>query len=254
MRIAITGGIGSGKSYVCRILQQHYGVEVFNCDIVAKYIIATHPEVRQALTNLVAEEQGSTAGEKERAADKSVLTADKPMLTADRHTPAVHKPTLAEDKPVLAEDKPVLTKKALGNYIRRSPDNAARVNAIVHPRVAEAFELYCQQPAPAPQQPGGALPAPSISAEQHHWMECAILFESGFDRLVDLVVVVTCPTEERIRRITERDNCDESTARRWLTLQMTDEERLSRPHYRIINDGTTPILPQLEALLASLPL
>lgn len=226
MRIAITGGIGSGKSYVCRILQQHYGVEVFNCDIVAKYIIATHPEVRQALTNLIAEEQGSTAGEK--------------TLTAGR----------TQD----AASKPILTKKALGDYIHRSPDNAARVNAIVHPRVAEAFELYCQQPAPAPQQSGGALPAPSISAEQHHWMECAILFESGFDRLVDLVVVVTCPTEERIRRITERDNCGESTARRWLTLQMTDEERLSRPHYRIINDGTTPILPQLEALIASLAL
>ena len=233
MRIAITGGIGSGKSYVCRILQQHYGVEVFNCDIVAKYIIATHPEVRQALTNLVAKEQGSTAGEKTLTAGRTQDTASKPQDTAS---------------------KPILTKKTLGDYIRRSPDHAARVNAIVHPRVAEAFELYCQQPVPAPQQPGGALPAPSISAEQHHWMECAILFESGFDRLVDLAVVVTCPTEERIRRITERDNCDESTARRWLTLQMTDEERLSRPHYRIINDGTTPILPQLEALIASLPL
>lgn len=235
MRIAITGGIGSGKSYVCRILQQRYGVEVFNCDIVAKHIIATHPEVRQALTDLVAEKQGSTAAET--------------TLTAGR----------AEG----SEGKPVLTKKALGDYIRRSPGHAARVNAIVHPRVAEAFELYCQQPAPqqpkgalsapAPQQKG-ALPAPSISAEQHHWMECAILFESGFDRLVDLVVVVTCPTEERIRRITERDNCDEPTARRWLTLQMTDEERLSHPHYRIINDGITPIPPQLNALIASLAL
>lgn len=164
-----------------------------------------------------------------------------------------------------------LTKQALGDYIRRGPDCAARVNAIVHPRVAEAFERYCQQPA-------AEVPAvPSASAEisaVHHWMECAILFESGFDRLVDRVVVVTCPEAERIRRITARDNCDAATARRWLALQMTDEERLQRAAahnaathnaatippasagvptpFHIVNDGITPLEPQLDALLAAL--
>lgn len=206
MRTAITGGIGSGKSYVCRMLSER-GIEVFNCDIVAKTIIATHPEVRRQLEDLV----GSP-----------------------------------------------LTRQSLGDYIRADASHAARVNAIVHPRVAEAFVASGLQ-----------------------WMECAILFESGFDRLVDRVVVVTCPEEERIRRIIQRDGCSRETALRWLALQMTDDERLARAvqhaeawaaqhaearaaqhaearaaqhagqasTLRIINDGATPLDPQLDTLL-----
>lgn len=237
MRIAITGGIGSGKSYVCRLLQQR-GIEVFNCDIIAKTIIATHPAVRDELCALVFAE-GSASG-----------TEQAPM----EHAPSEH--ALTKQKPTEhALSEHVLTKQALGDYIRRGPDYAARVNAIVHPRVAEAFV-------------GSGMT----------WMECAILFESGFDRLVDRVVVVTCPEAERIRRIIARDHCDAATAHRWLALQMTDEERLLRagahntevhitgahnteaPNaeasaaeaFHIVNDGTTPLEPQLDALLAAL--
>ena len=35
MRIAITGGIGSGKSYVCREIERH-GFTVYDCDSAAK--------------------------------------------------------------------------------------------------------------------------------------------------------------------------------------------------------------------------
>lgn len=182
LHIAVTGGIGSGKSYVCRMLEER-GIEVFNCDLVAKAIIATDRNVHQQLTHLI----GAP-----------------------------------------------LTKESLGRYIRSGADNAARVNAIVHPRVAEAFV-------------GSDL----------QWMECAILFESGFDRLVDRVVVVTCPEDERIRRITARDNCDAATARRWIALQMSDEERLQRASaingtddaFHIINDGTAPLEPQIDRIL-----
>lgn len=184
-RIAITGGIGSGKSYVCRLLGER-GVEVFNCDLEAKAIIAHDRSVRRDLVALI----GAP-----------------------------------------------LTKETLRSYIHAAPDNAARVNAIVHPRVAQAFLDSGLQ-----------------------WMECAILFESGFDRLVDRVVVVTCPEDERIRRIMARDNCDADTAHRWLTLQSSDDERLQRAHlvnggddvFHITNDGVTPLAPQLDRLLQQL--
>lgn len=203
--IAITGGIGSGKSYICRMLENR-GISIFNCDLVAKDIIAHDTDVRERLARLVGGEP---------------------------------------------------TRQRLGDYLRAGNGNDARVNAIVHPRVAEAFVDSGQQ-----------------------WMECAILFESGFDRLVDVVVVVTCPTDERIRRITRRDHCDADTARRWMALQLTDEERLKRAAestghaeasnhgaaapseasaascrrrvFRIVNDGTTPIEPQLDELLSQL--
>lgn len=185
-RIAITGGIGSGKSYVCRMLQER-GIEVFNCDLAAKAIIAHDHDVRQRLAALLGEP---------------------------------------------------LSKQSLSRYIRAEAAHAARVNAIVHPRVAQAFAESGLQ-----------------------WMECAILFESGFDRLVDRVVVVTCPEDERIRRIMARDACSADTARSWIALQTSDEERLLRAQsinhadadaFHIINDGTTPLKAQIDRLLQHL--
>lgn len=177
MTIAITGGIGSGKTYVRHLLEQR-GHSVFDCDSTARQIIATDPDVRRQLSGLV----GAP-----------------------------------------------LTKDALRRYIHAAPGHAARVNAVVHPRVAEAFGRSGQS-----------------------WMECAILFESGFDRLVDRVIVVTCPLDIRLRRIMARDRCDEDTARRWVALQMSDADRLSRADYHIVNDGTTPLEPQLDAILTTL--
>lgn len=54
MKIGITGGIGSGKSYVCRQLEK-YGIEVYDCDAAAKRLIRTSPVIRQQLTALVGE-------------------------------------------------------------------------------------------------------------------------------------------------------------------------------------------------------
>ena len=52
MKIGLTGGIGSGKSYVCKYLQQH-GIEVFDCDTAAKQLMRTSPTLRQQLTELI---------------------------------------------------------------------------------------------------------------------------------------------------------------------------------------------------------
>ena len=52
MRIGITRGIGSGKSYVCKYLAQK-GIEVYDCDQAAKRLIRTEPSIREALTALI---------------------------------------------------------------------------------------------------------------------------------------------------------------------------------------------------------
>ncbi|MBR3009525.1 MAG: dephospho-CoA kinase [Prevotella sp.] len=50
--IAITGGIGSGKSYVCQLLEKH-GVKVYDCDAAAKRLMRTSATLRQQLRQLV---------------------------------------------------------------------------------------------------------------------------------------------------------------------------------------------------------
>ena len=52
MRICLTGGIGAGKSYVCRILRER-GVEIYDTDNAAKRLIAESPLIRQRLKDLI---------------------------------------------------------------------------------------------------------------------------------------------------------------------------------------------------------
>ena len=52
MKIGITGGIGSGKSYVCKRLER-LGIEVYDCDASAKRLIRTSPYIYKELTALI---------------------------------------------------------------------------------------------------------------------------------------------------------------------------------------------------------
>lgn len=52
MKIAITGGIGAGKSYVCQQLGK-FGINVYDCDKAAKRLMRESSEIRNGLINLV---------------------------------------------------------------------------------------------------------------------------------------------------------------------------------------------------------
>lgn len=68
--IAITGGIGSGKSYVCRLLSKR-GIRVYDCDEAAKRLMRSSESLKTALRQLV--------GEKVYTADGRL---QKPLLAA----------------------------------------------------------------------------------------------------------------------------------------------------------------------------
>ncbi len=51
LRVGITGGIGSGKTTVCRIFEA-LGVPVYDADYWAKWLIVHDPEVRTAIVGL----------------------------------------------------------------------------------------------------------------------------------------------------------------------------------------------------------
>ncbi len=52
MKIGITGGIGSGKSYVCQRLLKR-GYQVYDCDQAAKRLMISSPTIRQELSALI---------------------------------------------------------------------------------------------------------------------------------------------------------------------------------------------------------
>ncbi|MBO7300599.1 MAG: dephospho-CoA kinase, partial [Tidjanibacter sp.] len=54
-RVAITGGIGSGKSTVCKALSALSGAPIYDSDRRAKEIMDSDPEVRDRLIGLFGE-------------------------------------------------------------------------------------------------------------------------------------------------------------------------------------------------------
>lgn len=182
-RVAITGGIGSGKSYVCQLLKQQ-GIDIYDCDQAAKRLMHTSQQLRQELTSLIGPD------------------------------------TYINN---------VLNKAAVAQFLLASPQNAEAINAIVHPAVANDFIQSGME-----------------------WMECAILYESGFDRLVDTVIVVTAPEDVRISRIMHRDGIGSAKAKEWMGRQWPQEEVQRRADFEIRNDGQQPLLPQIEIILQQL--
>ena len=52
--IAVTGGIGSGKSYVCELLAEH-GIRVYDCDRAAQRLMFEDRDIQENLSKLIGE-------------------------------------------------------------------------------------------------------------------------------------------------------------------------------------------------------
>lgn len=109
-----------------------------------------------------------------------------------------------------------------------------KVNAIVHPRVADEFTAW------ADGYEGCGVP--------YVIMECAIMFESGFDERVDYVVTVSAPEAERVARATSRDGIDPQHIRDRMANQMTDRQREERSDFTIENSDHDMIVPRILEL------
>ena len=55
IKIGITGGIGSGKSYVSHLLEEA-GIPVYDTDTEAKKLTLSHPRIREGLLVLLGED------------------------------------------------------------------------------------------------------------------------------------------------------------------------------------------------------
>lgn len=99
-----------------------------------------------------------------------------------------------------------------------------RLNAIVHPRVMSDFQAFCR----------------SHASEPYVLFESAILYDYGFDRLVDRVVCVYLDLQERIRRLRERDHVDEDCIKARIANQLPAEDIMLRADYVILNYEGNP--------------
>lgn len=90
--IAITGGIGSGKSYICKVLSEK-GIDVYDCDAAAKRLMATDKELQEKLSEAVGKNIF-----REGKLQKSVLA--KFLLASEHNKQAINNivhPAVAKD-------------------------------------------------------------------------------------------------------------------------------------------------------------
>ena len=92
LKVAITGGIGSGKSYVCQLLHEE-GIEVYDCDAAAKRLMATDDEVKRRLTEVIGEDTYIDGVLNKAAVAKFLLASEQNKLLVNS---IVH-PAVARD-------------------------------------------------------------------------------------------------------------------------------------------------------------
>ena len=128
-----------------------------------------------------------------------------------------------------------LNKPLLAAKIFQDPAQRRIVNGIIHPEVKHHFEAWAAQQ---------ETPLCAI--------ESAILFESGFDQVVDTHLMVYAPKALRIERATTRDAASREAIQQRIESQMADEEKRELADHLIYNDNQQPLIPQVTALIARL--
>ncbi len=185
--IGITGGIGSGKSVVCRLFSC-LEIPVYNADDRAKWLTNHEPGIREKVIALLGPESYDSEGFYDRKFVASVVFNNEQLLK--------------------------------------------NLNAIVHPAVLKDTENWVAENADSP----------------YLIKEAAIMNKAGVGNNLDYVVVVHAPVELRIRRILHRDSRSEEEIRAIIHKQVSDEERKKIADFKIENDETSALIPQVLEL------
>ena len=175
-RIGLTGGIGSGKSTVARMLED-LGAVVIDADQVSRELV-------------------------------------EPGM------PALAELVEAFGPQILREDGS-LNRGLLAQIAFASPQATARLNAIMHPRIASESARRIQ--------------AADGSVVVY---DMPLLVETGQRDVVDVVIVVDVPEDEQVRRAVELRGMDPVDVRRRIQAQASRQQRRAVADYVIDNSGT----------------
>lgn len=186
-RIGLTGGIGSGKSVVAKILMA-MGYPVYFSDERSKFITDTDPEVRQGLISLFGMEVFTEAG---------------------------------------------LNRSFLARQIFNDDAKRLLVNQLIHPKVRADFDEWVRS-----------------QNSKLVFNEAAILFETGAYKRFDKTVLVTAPMDLKIERVMKRDNTFREEVLIRMSKQWPDEQKIPYADKVLVNDDQTPLIYQIEEMIA----
>lgn len=120
-------------------------------------------------------------------------------------------------------------RKKIASLVFKDPKKLEMLNSWIHPAVALQFQQWVQEQTASP----------------YCILEAAILFESGFHKNTDKIILVTAPEEIRIQRVMKRDRMSEDEVRSRMRLQWSNEQKISLSDFVIVNDDSSPVIPQV---------
>ena len=187
--IAITGGIGCGKSVVSKIITL-LGYQVYDCDSRAKRIMDSDEKIKNKISERVCAAAITPDGQIDRKALSDVVFSDNEKL----------------------------------NELNQIVHGAVRVDLAQWVRANSCY--------------GKPL-----------FVETAILRESGLDKMVERVIVVTAPAEIRIRRVMSRNSCLREDVVKRIESQERSGIAFGSDDMYIDNSGDLALLPQIQRII-----
>lgn len=127
-----------------------------------------------------------------------------------------------------------IDRKAISATVFADSEKLTRLNSIVHTAVRERLaEWYCLKAANG----------------RRLFVETALLYQSGLDRLADEVWEVTAPDDLRVERVIRRNGLSADEVRARIDSQTFTPESAHSNVSFIVNDNQTPVIPQILKLL-----
>ena len=176
--IGLTGGIGTGKTEVSRLLEE-MGATVLNADQVGHEAYTPNSEAWNEVV---------------KAFGKSIL-----------------------------QDNGEIDRRKLGGIVFADPGQLAVLNGIMHPRMAAIVREKLQ-----------GLNQRGVEVAV---VEAAVLFEAGWDSLVDEVWTTESPEDLVVARLHERNGFSPEEIRKRMASQMSSSERSNRATEVVNNSG-----------------
>jgi dephospho-CoA kinase len=188
--IGVTGGIGSGKSTICKIFNT-LGVLSYNADSRAKAILNSDAILKEQI--------------------KDVFDA------------------------YAYDEEGNLNRTHIAKMAFSMPEKLARLNELVHPRVAADFEKWTEE----------------HQAEHYVIKEAALMFETGSYKGLDKVILVSAPQLLRLKRVLARDpQKTEADVLQVMANQMSEDEKIKMADYVINNQEQQLVIPTVLRLHA----
>jgi len=129
-----------------------------------------------------------------------------------------------------------LNRSALGKIVFGKPELLTKLNAIVHPLVMDDFNSWVSN----------RLPKKML------FIESAILYESGFNKLVDKVILITASEAVRIARVVKRDGVTPEHVLTRMSHQLSEEDKMNRADFVIHSDDNKPLVDKMRKIIVEL--